>query len=66
MDRRDEAMAKKKKETVLETSSETKASKTLTMDNGAVYEIVSEDGKYYYCGTTRFRKSNPHITKVEG
>lgn len=59
-------MAKKKKETVLETSSETKASKTLTMDNGSVYEIVSEDGKYYYCGTTQFRKSNPHITKVEG
>lgn len=59
-------MAKKKKETVLETTSEVTPSKALTMDNGAVYDVVSEDSKYYYCGATKFRKSNPHIAKVKG
>ena len=64
-------MAKKKKEeklaeTVSEDISEASARRFLTMDNGKRYEVVSEDGKYFRCGATQFRKSNPHILKVEG
>lgn len=36
----------------------------LRMDNGAEYEIVSEDGVYYYCGETQFRRGNRHIQEV--
>ena len=38
----------------------------LKLDSGAEYEIVSQDGKYFYCGMTQFRKSNPHIISVMG
>ncbi len=38
--------------------------RTLTMKNGKQYEITSEIGKYYVCGTTRFRKGNPNIKEV--
>ena len=59
-------MAKKKKETAVEAVAEVATGRTLTMDNGDVYGITAEDGKYYVCGVTKFRKSNPHIVKVEG
>ena len=58
-------MAKKKK-TEATTSSVYKAKRTvLTMDSGAKYEVVMMDGKYLYCESTRFRRSNPHIVKIE-
>lgn len=36
----------------------------LRMKDGAEYEIVSEDTKYFYCGFTQFRKSNPNIETI--
>lgn len=63
-------MGKKKKTEVLsdtftETSFNPPAKTILTMDNGMVYEVVSEDGKYFRCRNTQFRKANPHILRVE-
>lgn len=60
-------MGKKKKaflETDAETSESTKTRRILKLDSGAEYNIVSEDGRYFYCGETQFRKSNPHIVEI--
>lgn len=38
--------------------------KTLIMTNGQKHDVVSEDGKYFYCRKTQFKKSNPNIVKV--
>lgn len=38
--------------------------RVLELDTGEIFEVVSEDGKYYRCGNTQFRKSNPHILSV--
>ena len=69
-DRGRDRVSKKKKSEVFSDDftkpvSEAAGRKFLTMDNGAVYEVVSEDGKYFRCGATQFRKNNPHILKVE-
>lgn len=37
----------------------------LTMRNGRRYEIISQDGKYYYVKNGQFRKSNPMILSVK-
>lgn len=62
-------MAKKKKTPVLETAAEAAPEREtralLTLDSGAVYEVVSSDGKYFYCGPVRFRRANPHIQSVK-
>ena len=57
-------MARKKKtQTMLEETSAS-AKKTITLDNGAEYVVLSENGKYYVCCGTQFRKSNPRIVAV--
>lgn len=37
----------------------------LVMKNGEKFTITGEDGRYWYCGETRFRKSNEDILTVE-
>lgn len=37
----------------------------LTMKNGAEYKVDCKDGKYFYCGDTRFRITNPNILSVQ-
>lgn len=41
-----------------------KAGKILTLRTGETYPVLSEDGRYYYCGMTQFRKENPMIVDV--
>ncbi len=41
-----------------------KAGKILTLRTGETYPVLSEDGCYYYCGMTQFRKENPMIVDV--
>lgn len=38
--------------------------KTLVMDNGKTYEVIGENGKYYLCKGTQFRKNNSCIKEV--
>ena len=38
--------------------------KIIVMKNGAEFPIIGEDGKYFYCGNTQFRKSNPMIAEI--
>lgn len=40
-------------------------SKVLLLSTGAEFPVTSEDGKYYYCGATQFRKANPLIVEVK-
>ena len=54
----------KKAEAMLETAPQNETRQILLMRGGAEYEIVSEDGRYYYCGMTQFRKSNPNIAGI--
>ena len=56
-------MARKKREA--ETEEMSAARRVLVMDNGAEHEITGEDGKYYLCGWSRFRRGNPHIVSVK-
>lgn len=37
----------------------------LVMKSGEKFAITGEDGRYWYCGETRFRKSNEGILTVE-
>ena len=37
----------------------------LVMKSGERYEITGENGKYYLCNGTQFRKGNQSIEKVE-
>lgn len=37
----------------------------LTMRDGKRYEIIAQDGKYYYVKNGQFRKSNPMILSVK-
>lgn len=39
-------------------------SKMLKMQDGRKYEVVSENGKYYFCKDTQFRKLNPNIVEI--
>ena len=39
--------------------------KMIRLDNGSLYEVLSENGKYYVCDGGTFRKGNPHIRSVE-
>ena len=39
--------------------------KILKMNDGKKYKVVDENGKYYICQKTQFRKSNPNIVSVE-
>lgn len=39
--------------------------KYLYLTNSERYEVTGEDGKYFVCGKTAFRKSNPAIQRVE-
>ena len=39
-------------------------SKMLVLKNGRTYRIMQEQGKYYMCEGTQFRKSNPNILEV--
>lgn len=36
----------------------------LTMKNGKEYKVTDENGKYYICGKTQFRKMNEDIASV--
>jgi len=38
--------------------------KVLVMENGSRFDVTDENGKYYICGETQFRKMNPQILKV--
>ncbi len=35
------------------------------MKDGTTYIVTDEIGKFYICGNTQFKKSNPNIIKVE-
>ena len=49
-------MATKKK--TAKTATESSVKTEYVMPNGDRYEVIGEDGKYYYCsGKTQFRKS---------
>lgn len=39
--------------------------KQVVLHSGETFAVLSEDGRYYYCGRTRFRKTNADILKVE-
>lgn len=39
--------------------------KVLKMKSGKKYKILDENGKYYICEHTQFRKANPDILAVE-
>lgn len=41
-----------------------KTRKVLKHKNGTEYGITKENGKYYICGKTQFRKSNPDIAEI--
>lgn len=56
-------MARRKKETEAEETAVSR--RVLVMDDGETHEITGEEGKYYLCGWSRFRKGNPHIVSVE-
>lgn len=55
-------MAKKKA-----TSKKTQTKIMYVLDNGAEYEVLSENGKYYICEGTQFRKASAQgkLVKVE-
>lgn len=42
-----------------------KIRKVLVLKNGETFEILSEQGRYYKCKCTQFRKNNPEILRVE-
>ena len=55
-------MARRKKEP---DSADISASRRiLRLDGGTEFEITGENGKYFLCGATRFRKGNPRIVSV--
>ena len=37
----------------------------VVLHSGETFAVLSEDGRYFYCGRTRFRKTNADILKVE-
>lgn len=39
--------------------------KQVVLHSGETFAVLSEDGRYFYCGRTRFRKTNADILKVE-
>lgn len=39
--------------------------RVLLLRSGEKVPVFAEDGRFYYCGTTRFRKANADILKVE-
>ena len=41
------------------------AGAVLVMKDGTRYAILSEQGKYFVCEGTQFRKGNPRILTVE-
>lgn len=43
---------------------ERKTGKFLLFRNGREYKVLSENGKYYFCNGTQFRKMNPAIAQV--
>lgn len=51
-------MATKKKE-----NKQVKTRRILVMDFGR-FEIVGEDGRYFYCENTQFFKNNKHILEI--
>ena len=42
-----------------------KAKKILVLKSGETFEILCEQGKYYRCKGTQFRKTNTEILRVE-
>jgi hypothetical protein len=48
-------MAKYRKKT------ETQEQKQVLSIGGNEYDVTGENGKYYFCGDTQFRKVNPNI-----
>jgi len=40
-------------------------SRVLVLRTGEKMPVFAEDGRFYYCGTTRFRKTNADVLKVE-
>ncbi len=52
-------MAKKKQKNEQESKG-----KYIVMANGKEYLVTGEEGKYYVCGETRFRKGNRNIVKI--
>ena len=41
-----------------------KTRKVLKLKDGTEYGITKENGKYYICGKTQFRKANPNIAEI--
>nr|DAK83890.1 MAG TPA: hypothetical protein [Caudoviricetes sp.] len=39
--------------------------RVLLLRSGEKVPVFAEDGRFYYCGRTRFRKTNADILKVE-
>lgn len=39
-------------------------SKTIILKNGSKYKVIEENGKYYICERTQFRKSSSMIAEV--
>ena len=39
--------------------------KIIVLKNGVEFPIEGENGKYYFCGDTQFRKSNPQIAEIK-
>ena len=39
--------------------------KILVLKNGCAFLISGENSKYYFCGNTQFRKSNPMIAEIK-
>lgn len=37
----------------------------IVLKNGVEFPIVGEDSKYYFCGNTQFKKSNPQIEEIK-
>lgn len=39
--------------------------KQVVLHSGETFAVLSEDGRYFYCEGTRFRKTNADIMRVE-
>lgn len=39
--------------------------KIIVLKNGVEFPIEGENSKYYLCGNTQFRKSNPQIAEIK-
>ena len=39
--------------------------KQVVLHSGETFAVLSEDGRYFYCERTRFRKTNADILRVE-